>query len=245
LPIVSALAESLRFVLVRTTHPGNIGAAARALKTMDQRHLTLVDPKAFPHRDAKARASGACDILEQARVVETVPEALDGATLVYGTTVRRRAEEWPIVTPREAGSRIQEEVASGGQVAFVFGRENGGLLTEELACCHQLIRIPVSADYGTLNLASAVQVITYELMLLEPAKAPPLPRPPEKATVGDLEAYLEHLNDVLETTGFLEGEKAEQARLLLRRFHLRADPSQSELKLLHGILRSIRRKIES
>jgi len=240
---MNAYAPSINFVLARTSHPGNIGAAARALKTMAQENLTLVAPQDFPSQEATARSSGATDLLERAKVVATLPEAVGEATLVFGTTVRERAEEWPIVTAREAAALAQTEIIGGGKVALVFGRENGGLLNEELACCHQLIRIPVSSDYGTLNLASAVQVIAYEMLLLNEPEVPIGPPPAERANAADIDAYLQHLNKIMDATGFSDGEKADLARYHLRRLFVRADPTLTELKLLHGILRSVGKKL--
>src|SRR5579864_1204118 len=150
----------IRIVLVETSHPGNIGAAARAMKTMCLTRLVLVNPAEFPHADASARASGAVDVLEQALVVNALDEALAGCTLVAGTSARRRGIGPPELPPRECVAKLLE-VPREQTVAVLFGRERIGLTNEELGRCHYLLNIPANPEYGSLNLAAAVQLIGY------------------------------------------------------------------------------------
>jgi len=154
--------ENVRFVLVNTTHPGNIGAAARAMKTMGLRRLYLVSPKGFPSAEATAMASGADDLLQNAIVCETLSDAIGDCALVLGTSARQRSLPWPELAVSEAASTAAEE-AGTHQVAILFGRERYGLTNDELKTCHFLVYIPADASYGSLNLAQAVQVVSYEL----------------------------------------------------------------------------------
>lgn len=244
---ITSLAAAVRFVLVETSHPGNIGAAARALKTMSLTDLALVSPKEYPCAEATARAAGADDLLAHAPVHQVLSESLAERTMVFGTTARMRSEKWPVVTPRTAALRINEEVAKGGRVAVVFGRERSGLDNEELAHCHQLIRIPVNPDYSSLNLAAAVQVVAYELMLTQTAQTGIKieHRQENLASMGDQEALLKQLDHIMEDTGFTQVDHPGLVRFHMRRLLLRAIPTSKEIKLLHGILRAIRNNLKS
>ncbi len=157
--------QNIRVVLVNTSHPGNIGGAARAMKNMGLSRLVLVDPEEFPSPKALARASGANDLLDNAQVVSTLEEALVGCSLVLGTSARDRRIPWPLLDPRECASKSLEQVALGGEVALVFGREYAGLTNEELQRCQFHVHIPSDPEFGSLNLAAAVQVLTYEVRM--------------------------------------------------------------------------------
>ncbi|MFT5175946.1 MAG: TrmH family RNA methyltransferase, partial [Gammaproteobacteria bacterium] len=154
----------VRVVLVGTTHPGNIGAAARAMKTMGLNELVLVRPRHFPHADATARASGADDLLTTARVVDTLAEAVESCPYVVGTSARPRHLRWPEVDAREFATTVTAQHATAA-VAVVFGRENSGLSNEELDCCQAVLRLPANPAYSSLNLAAAVQLVAYELRM--------------------------------------------------------------------------------
>jgi TrmH family RNA methyltransferase len=171
----------IRFVLVETSHPGNIGAVARAMKNMGVTELVLVKPKEFPHPDATARAAGADDLLASARVVETLPEAIADCGLVLATTARTRDQFFRVLEAREAANRLVAEARSGsGGVAVLFGTERFGLSNEQLQAAHALLRIPANPDYASLNIAMAAQLIAYEIrmaqhepgMYLAPREAP-------------------------------------------------------------------------
>ena len=154
----------IRFVLVETSHPGNIGGVARAMKNMSLERLYLVNPRLFPHADATARASGADDILATAQVCDSLQQALEGCSMVFGASARRRSISWPMVDARES-AQLAVEMGASGEVAVVFGREHSGLTNEELEQCNYLVHIPSNRDYSSLNIAAAVQVIAYEVMM--------------------------------------------------------------------------------
>src|SRR5579863_3001251 len=194
-------ANRIRIVLVETSHPGNIGAAARAMKTMALTRLVLVNPAEFPHADASARASGAVDVLEGAEVVTTLDEALTGCALVAGTSARRRGIGPPELMPRECAARLMSAAAER-DVALLFGRERIGLTNEELGRCHFLVNIPSNPDYGSLNLAAAVQVLGYEFMLVQ-GRAPAAAESEEvPATAEEMEKLFLHIEAAALETGF-------------------------------------------
>ena len=195
--------QNIRVVLVNTSHPGNIGGAARAMKNMGLSQLVLVQPEDFPSGEAVARASGATDILDAALVVDTLEEALAGCSVVLGTSARDRRIPWPLLDPRECATTSLEHVEQGGQVALVFGREYAGLTNEELQRCHFHVHIPSDPEFGSLNLAAAVQVLTYEVRMAwlarqgQPTKMAKLETTAmlnsQLVTVEELEAYFRHL----------------------------------------------------
>lgn len=161
----------VRIVLVETTHPGNIGAAARAMRTMGLDDLALVAPRDFPSHEATARSSGASDLLERARVVASLPEAIAECSFIVGTSARSRAVEWPLIDPRECAARLWNAIDSGNTPAIVFGPEHSGLTNEALARCHAHVRIPTDETFSSLNLAMAVQVLSYELRMAALARS--------------------------------------------------------------------------
>jgi tRNA (cytidine32/uridine32-2'-O)-methyltransferase len=230
--------HEFRIVLVETSHPGNIGAAARAMKTMCLDRLVLVSPSEFPHADASARASGATDILERARVVASLDEAIADCALVVGTSARRRALGPSAVTPRDCMRKLLA-VTPDQNVAVLFGRERTGLSNEETDRCHYLIHIPANPDYGSLNLAAAVQVIAYEFMLakdmhaIPPASAAPL------ATNQEMEGLYAHLEEAACASGFLDPAKPKHLMRRLRNLLNRARPDHSEVNILRGLLSAL------
>jgi len=227
----------IRFVLVRTSHPGNIGGAARAIRTMGFSRLSLVAPHAFPHADATALAAGADDVLANARVVADLPAAIADCRFVLGATARRRDVPMDELDPRAAAARVLEE-AREGEVAIVFGNERIGLENDEIKRCHAAITIPSDPGFPSLNLAQAVQVVAYELRMALLAGASPLPAvkddPP--ATSAEVEAFFEHLARTLDAIDFHKGRSPRTVLLRLRRMYLRARLDQRELRVLHGIL---------
>jgi len=229
----------IRIVLVGTTHPGNIGAVARAMKNMGLSDLALVNPKHFPHEDATARASGASDILESARVVATLEEALTDCVYVAGASARSRTINWPSMGPRDCAERMIQESAHG-KVAAVFGPEKSGLQNEDLDLCHTLLTIPTDPGFSSLNLAMAVQVLTYELRVASmldqgpvfDAEAPP-------ATADEMEHFYAHLENVLTEIEFLDPENPRHLMRRLRRLYIRARPDKNEVNILRGILTAV------
>ncbi|MFK3798676.1 MULTISPECIES: tRNA (cytosine(32)/uridine(32)-2'-O)-methyltransferase TrmJ [unclassified Pseudomonas] len=234
--------QNIRVVLVGTSHPGNIGGAARAMKNMGLSRLVLVDPAHFPHADADARASGATDILETAQVVSTLEDALVGCTLVMGTSARDRKIPWPMLDPREAGVMSVEHAAQGEEIALVFGREYAGLTNDELQRCHYHVHIPSNPDFSSLNLAAAVQVLSYETRVAwlategQVSKVEKVEPTAERVTMDDMEKFYEHLEATLVNIGFLDPDKPRHLMARLRRLYGRSEIDRSEMSILRGIL---------
>jgi TrmH family RNA methyltransferase len=230
----------VRIVLVAPTHPGNIGAAARAMKTMGVSELALVRPKAFPSEEATARASGADDILERALVTETLAEAIADCGFVVGASARLRGLQWPVVDPRRCAELVWQQL-SDNRVALVMGPEASGLTNEDLARCQQLVHIPTQPEFSSLNLAMAVQVLCYELRMaatqsrLEPEEVREAPL----ATGAELEGFHEHLERVLSDAQFLPSDHPRQLKLKLRRLFHRARLDQNEINILRGALTAL------
>ncbi|MCK4869793.1 MAG: RNA methyltransferase [Gammaproteobacteria bacterium] len=227
--------ENIRIVLVGTTHPGNIGATARAMKNMGLRHLYLVAPKVFPHVEATARAAGADEILAKAVVVDNVDAALVGCNVVMGTSARERAVQMPLLTPRECAQKAQE-LAAQGQVALVFGRESSGLSNAELQRCNFHVHIPTVEEFSSLNLAAAVQVIVYELYVVS-LNAPVVNVvQTELATADAMEQFYQHLFETLVAIKYMDPKRSKTMMQRLRRLFNRATIDQTEIKILRGIL---------
>jgi tRNA (cytidine32/uridine32-2'-O)-methyltransferase len=234
---VSGTLERIRFVMVETTHPGNIGAVARAMKTMGLRRLHLVRPKSLPNAEAVARAAGADDLLASARVHNELPDALRGCQLVIGSSARLRTLEWPLLDPADCARRLVAE-AREGEVALVLGRESSGLTNDELARCHFLGHIPTNPVFSSLNVAAAAQIFAYELrrvwrevvgLRLEETERDPAP-------VEVMEIFYSHLAQTLVDTGFSDPKQSAKLQRRLRRLFNRARPDSIEINILHGIL---------
>jgi len=237
--------DSLRIVLVGTQHPGNIGSAARAMKTMGLCRLLLVAPEKFPHPEAFALAAGANDVLEAAEIHPTLDSALTGCRLVVATSARPRTVPMPELTPPEAARRLLED-STQGDVALVFGRERTGLENEELQLCHASVSIPANPDYSSLNLAAAVQVLAYELRVAalsaQPPSSPATVDPDElPATFEAMEGFFGHLGELLDDIDFHKGRSPEMVTQRLRRLFLRARPDPRELRILRGIFSDTQR----
>jgi TrmH family RNA methyltransferase len=228
---------NVRVVLVRTSHPGNIGAAARAMKTMGLGDLRLVNPKHFPDPQAEAMASGAADVLERARVCGTLDQALAGAALAAGASARLRELRAETLDPRQAAARLAA-VAGRQPVALVFGTEQAGLTAEEAGRCQLLVRIPANPEYPSLNLAAAVQLLAYELRVAV-LGVPGLPGPEfPLATLDELERFYQHLEQTLTESGFLDPAHPKRLMPRLRRLFSRARLEKEEVNILRGILGS-------
>lgn len=235
--------ENIKIVLVNTSHTGNIGSAARAMKTMGLSQLVLVDPVELPDGKASAMAAGAGDVLSNAQVVETLQEAIADCGLVVGTSARSRTLSWPMLNPRECAEKMISEL-SNYQVALVFGRENSGLTNEELQMCHYHVNIPANPDYSSLNLAAAVQTLAYELRVAYLATES-FPEPEQVYPLSeDLERFYVHLEKTLGETGFIIPQHPGIVMTKLRRLFNRARPESQELNILRGILTSIDKSIK-
>ncbi len=238
------LAARIRYVLVRTSHPGNIGSAARAIRTMGFERMELVAPARFPDREANALAAGADEVLASAGIHAELVDGLAGSSLALGLSARRRGVNLPEISPREAAAQVLAAVARGEQVALVFGNERTGLENEELARCHAMVRIPSVDDFSSLNLSQAVQVMAYELrvaMLGDEAQmsAPVRDEPPADAT--QMEQFYQHLAQTLDDIEFHKGREPTTIMLRLRKLFQRAQPDERELRVLHGILADAQR----
>lgn len=230
---------NIKIILLETSHPGNIGAVARAMKNMGLRDLALVEPWYFPHADATARASGAEDILASAQVVDNLDDAIADCVYVAGASARARSIDWPMMEPRECAVKLLEE-SRAGKVAVLFGPEKSGLKNEHLDRCNTLLTIPTDPGFSSLNLAMAVQIMTYELRVT----AGTMPAPVTEAKVplasaAELEHFYEHLETVLSASGFLDPDNPRHLMRRLRRLFARAEPDKNEINILRGILTSL------
>jgi len=232
---------SIRIVLVGTTHPGNIGAVARAMKNMGLSDLALVSPKKFPHPDATARASGALDILDNAKRFKTLPEAIEDCIYVAGASARSRTINWPTMAPKDCAERLLAESANG-TVAAVFGPEKSGLSNEHLDHCHTLLTIPTDPGFSSLNLAMAVQVLSYEIRCAQLIdEGPVYEAEAPAATSEEMEHFYEHLERVLTDINFLRPENPRHLMRRMRRLFIRARPDNNEVNILRGILTAVER----
>ncbi|WP_086113157.1 tRNA (cytosine(32)/uridine(32)-2'-O)-methyltransferase TrmJ [Xenorhabdus beddingii] len=236
--------ENIRIILVETSHTGNMGSTARAMKTMGLTNLYLVNPLVQPDSHSIALSAGASDVIGNVTIVNTLDEALAGCELVIGTSARSRTLSWPMVEPRECGERCVK-TASHSPVAVVFGRERVGLTNEELQKCHYHLYIPTNPEYGSLNLAMAVQLVSYEIRMahLSAQEAPEKPIVSddeiEYPAVEDMERFYQHLEQVLNESGFIRKAHPGQIMNKLRRLYTRARPETQELNILRGILTSM------
>lgn len=225
-------------VLVAPQHPGNIGAAARAMKVMGLSDLALVAPQVFPSAEASARASGADDVLDAAQVCQTLDEAVQDCMLAIGTSARPRHTTWPLVDARAAARQAVERAQADQRIALVFGRERSGLTNEELDRCQVHLQVPTNPDYASLNLAAAVQVVSYELRMAAGGEIA-APQTQEPVTSGDMEGLYDHWAQVLEASGFYDPNEPKLLMRRLRRLFNRAAPDRIELNILRGALRSL------
>ncbi len=255
--------HNIRIILVNTSHPGNIGATARAMKNMGLRHLYLVDPKEFPSAVATGRAVSAVDILESAVVTATLEEAIVDCGLVIGASARSRRVPWPLLSPPQCAEKVADDCRNN-KVALVFGREDAGLTNEELQLCHYHVNIPADEEYSSLNLAAAVMVISYEVrMALLRRAGEPLARTDSshdvagaqgqaedvvvagldwdvpRATGQQLESFYAHLEQVMIDLNFHDPENPRLLMMRMRRLFGRIRPDQMEISILRGLMSHI------
>lgn len=235
--------QNIRIVLVETSHTGNMGSVARAMKTMGLTNLYLVNPLVKPDSQAISLAAGASDVIGDAKIVDSLDEAIAGCSLVVGTSARSRSLPWPMLDGRECGVKSVEE-AQQAPVALVFGRERVGLTNEELQKCHFHVAIPANPEYSSLNLAMAVQTLCYEVRMHWLAQQEPSPEPADEAvypSAAQLDGFYQHLEQTLLKTGFISEEHPGQVMNKLRRLFNRARPEAVELNILRGILTSVQK----
>jgi len=249
--------SNIRIVLIQTSHPGNIGSVARAMKTMGLSDLWLVAPKKLPEEQARAMASGADDVLAAARVVETLPEAIADCHQVVGTSARsQRSVDWSVLSPRATAVEAITLAGTGSKVALVFGRESSGLTNEELDYCQHLVHIPANAEYSSLNLAAAVQILVYECRVAQLAlddaqeqsanialpaaqgdSAAKVSNPDDPpASQREVEGVYQHLEQLMIESSFLNPDNPRYLMRRMRRLYGRAELLSSEVSLLRGAL---------
>ncbi|SDY48421.1 RNA methyltransferase [Nitrosomonas sp. Nm33] len=231
---------NVRIVLSHTSHPGNIGATARAMKTMGLSTLYLVNPKSFPDNEADVRASNARDILEQASVVHSLEEALHDTVLAIAMTARPRDLSNRILDTRQAAKALLEH-ASQSPVALVFGRESSGLTTTEISMCQLTVHIPTNPDYSSLNLAAAVQIMAYELRMVSTETTPIPPQPPayQLASFNEIELFYRHLEQAMIDSEFLDPRQPKRLMQRIRRMFARTQLEKEEVNILRGILSAL------
>lgn len=238
--------DNLRIVLVQTSHPGNIGAVARAMKNMGLSQLVLVAPRRFPDEEAVWRAAHASDLLERARIVSTLDEAVGDCGLVVATSARDRTIPWPALDARAACRKLAAE-SRQHPVAVVFGREDRGLTNAELRRCNLHLSIPTDEAYSSLNLAMAVQIVCYELRMALVEETLPDDAMADwdqaPASNSDIERLLDHFAEVLAQIGFLNPEAPRQLMTRLRRMFVRTRPDYMEVNILRGMLTAVQQRV--
>jgi len=239
--------EAVKFILVGTTHPGNIGAAARAMKNMGIKQLGLVAPKQFPDEKAFYRAKAATDILENAQVHETLIEAVSGFQLVIGTSARNRKIPWPIMSPREAAQEILSNHKGANKIAVVFGREDRGLTNEELGLCNLHVHIPSSDEYSSLNLSQAIQIIAYEIRLKAlstEGKSKKQEWDVPLAENDEIERLIEHFDELMQEVEFYDIDNPRLLLTRVRRFFRRSKIDHIEANIFRGVFAAIQKKLK-
>ncbi len=237
--------ERVKVVLVGTTHSGNIGSAARAMKVMGLSQMVLVDPQCQVDAQAIALAAGASEIALNAQIYPTLEAAVADCGLVVGTSARSRTLEWPMLEPRECGEKLISE-ANQHSVAMVFGRERTGLTNDELQLCHYHVCVPANPEYSSLNLAMAVQLLSYEVRMAYLALQQSLQNSTlqeEYPRHQELERFYAHLEQVIMQTEFISAQQPGQVMNKLRRMFTRARPEAQEINILRGILTSVQKSI--
>jgi TrmH family RNA methyltransferase len=240
--------DNIQVILVGITHPGNIGAAARAMKTMGLSHLRLVQPKHFPSAEATARASGADDLLSHALLFDNFEDSLKDCHLVFGTSARQRMIAWPVLTPTACAEKALEYPEP---VALVFGREQSGLTNKELDLCNYLVQIPTNPEFSSLNVAAAVQILTYELRKKSEALAlnsdndALLNSLPVPASAQAIAQFYQHLEQTLIDIDFLDPQKPKLLMRHLHRLFNRVQLLDSEVQILRGLLTAAQKKQSS
>lgn len=250
------LLSNIAIVLVEPSHPGNIGAVARAMKTMGLSDLVLVNPRKFPHYEASKRAAGADSVLTNARVYEDLSDAIADRQFILGTSVRDREVSWPTRTPNEMAEHVLAADQTEAKCAILFGRENSGLTNQELERCDYQIRIPANDEYSSLNLASAVQIIAYELRMKalqadqeqkqhkDQTSASNAKQRQRAATQLEKEGHLSHLQDTLEQLDFIKSKPPAKLMRKVTRLYNKANLTQEEIQILRGILTAVNMKLE-
>ena len=246
--VLQLIQQNISFILVSTTHPGNIGAAARAMKNMGIFQMGLVSPKEFPHEKAFFRAKAATDVLEKAAVHKSLNKAISEAKLVIGTSARNRKVPWPLVSPREAAEEIISFCkTSKDKVAVIFGREDRGLTNEELGLCNLHVHIPSSDEYPSLNLSQAIQIMAYEIRLTALTNQGRLKKQEwdvPLAENAEIERLIVHFDELMQEVEFYETDNPRQLLTRVRRVFKRSKLDHMEVNICRGVFAAIQKKLK-
>ena len=246
--VLQLIQQNISFILVGTTHPGNIGAAARAMKNMGIHQMGLVSPKEFPHEKAFFRAKAATDVLEKAVIYKSLKEAISETKLVIGTSARNRKVPWPIVSPSEAAEEIVSfSKTSEAKTAVVFGREDRGLTNEELGLCNLHVHIPSSDEYPSLNLSQAIQIIAYEIRLKALSNEGKLKKQEWDVPLAknvEIEKLIEHFEELMQDVEFYKADNPRQLLTRVRRFFKRSKLDHIEANIFRGVFAAIQKKLK-
>ncbi len=246
--VLQLIQQNISFILVGTTHPGNIGAAARAMKNMGIKQMSLVSPKSFPHKKAFFRAKAATDVLEKAVVYDSLSKAVSEIKLVIGTSARNRKVPWPIVSPREAAEEIVSfSKTSENKIAVIFGREDRGLTNEELGLCNLHVHIPSSDEYPSLNLSQAIQIIAYEIRLKALSNQGKLKKQEwdvPLAKNAEIERLIDHFEELMQEVEFYKTDNPRQLLTRVRRFFKRSKLDHIEANIFRGVFAAIQKKLK-
>lgn len=246
--LLESYSNSIKFVLVGTTHPGNIGASARAIKNMGFNKLSLVGPKDYPNNDALYRAKAAKDVLENSEVYDHLSKATKNCQLIIGTSARNRKVPWPVVSPKQAGREVANYLNSGSkEIAIVFGREDRGLTNEELGMCNLHVHIPTDEDYSSLNLSQAVQILSYELrlaMLSEEEVDAKNEWDVELANSDQTERLINHMDELMQEVEFYDTQNPRKLLTRVRRFFKRSQIDVMEANIFRGLFSAIQKRMK-
>jgi tRNA (cytidine32/uridine32-2'-O)-methyltransferase len=234
--------DNIRIVLIEPKHPGNIGAVARAMKTMSCSNLVLVRPADFPSFEAERRATGAVDVLNAATVVDRLEDAIGDCHIVVGTTARNRAHPHPVLSARSLGAKLAQEASELTPAAILFGTERTGLRNQDLDACTFQLSLPTNPEFSSLNLASAVQLLCYEIFMASEHAPAREPRPIEYPNQSDVEFFYKHLEETLVSREFFSEQMRDATLAKIRRLFGRSRPRIGELKLLHSLVKLMERE---
>ena len=234
----------IQIVLVETSHPGNIGSVARAMKNMGLAKLALINPKKFPHQDATALAGNATDLLENAQVFDSIQTAVKGSKVIYATSARDRTIEWPILSAKEAAEEIQDLVNNNIEVSIIFGREDRGLTNEELQLANKHLIIPAHPDYPVLNIAMSTQVICYEIYQAAQNHSVESWQDFPEYTSEELNHLIQHFNETVQALDLVDPKNPKQIMTRMERMFRRLYPDQMEGNFLRGFLKAINKRIK-
>lgn len=241
---MSFKSNCINIVLVETSHPGNIGSVARAMKTMGLSRLSLVNPKDFPSGDANALSGNARDVLDAAIIYPNLKAAIKESTFVYATSARNRSINWPTVNPEEAADRILDQVAGDKEISIIFGREDRGLTNEELQLANFHLEIPANPDYPVLNIAMSVQIVTYELFKNRNTSQDREWRDYPEINSEDLQRLIDHFVETSIDLEMIDPKNPSQIIARIKRMFSRLQPDSMEGNYLRGFLTAVNKRLK-